>query len=129
MLKNFGYDGTYRDRNISISVLLENPLDYDLEAATLVFSVTVKDKRNGAENLSFESCTFYIMDEQNRIYNTQKAPALQLAAGTAAEDDEPIRQPDCLIFTDFKPEFLFQNLRIAFYYTPCRQIHIIELKH
>ena len=44
MLKNFGYDGAYYDENISVSVLLENPLEHDLEAATLVFSVTVKAK-------------------------------------------------------------------------------------
>lgn len=128
MLKNFGYDGTYRDRNISISVLLENPLDYDLEAATLVFSVTVKDKRNGAENLGFESCTFYIMDEQSRIYNTQKVPGVQPNT-QAAEDSEPICSPDGLILADFRHEFLFQDLRIVFYEEAGQQFHIIRLKH
>jgi hypothetical protein len=32
MLKSFGYDVAYRDENMSVSVMLENPQDYGLEA-------------------------------------------------------------------------------------------------
>jgi hypothetical protein len=34
MLKNKGIAGAYHDENISVGVLLENPLDYELEAST-----------------------------------------------------------------------------------------------
>lgn len=125
MLKNFGYDGVYYNQDITVSVLLENPSDYDLEATTLVFSVTIKDKRSGTTNLHLEDFSFYIMDEQNYIYNTKKAIGLQ----SSVNDNEPVRNPDILILTEFRPEFLFQDLRIAFYYEPCQQFHIIELKH
>lgn len=125
MLKNFGYDGVYYNQDIAVSVLLENPSDYDLEAATLVFSVTIRDKRNGTANLHLEDFSFYIMDEQNHIYNTKKAAGLQ----SSVKDNEPVRNPDILILTEFRPEFLFQDLRIAFYYEPYRQFHLIELRH
>lgn len=129
MLKNLGYDGAYHDQNLSVSVLLENPLDFGLEPVTLVFSVTVKGKQDCAVNLNIEDFTFYIMDEQNRIYNMQKATGLQPNIETADRDDEPIRKPDALIFADFNPIFLFENLRIAFYYAPDRKFYITELKH
>ena len=125
MLKNFGYDGVYYNQDITVSVLLENPSDYDLEAATLVFSVTIKDKRSGTANLHLEDFSFYIMDEQNHIYNTKKAVGLQ----SSVKDNEPVRNPDILLLAEFRPEFLFQDLRIAFYYEPSQQFHIIELKH
>ena len=44
MLKNLGYDGAYNDKNISVSILLENPLEHDLDAQMLAFSVKVKGK-------------------------------------------------------------------------------------
>jgi len=44
MLKNFGYDGTYNDENISVSVLLENPLKCGFEATELIFSVVLRTK-------------------------------------------------------------------------------------
>ena len=128
MLKNLGYHGLYRDQDISVSVLLENPLDCGLEAAALVFSVIVRERQNGTANLGMDSLSFYIMDEQNRIHNMQKMSGLRPNIKVAVDDDEPVRSPDGLIFTDFKPEFLFQNLRIAFYYVPHQQFHIIELK-
>lgn len=129
MLKNLGYDGAYHDPNISVNVLLENPLDYGLDAATLVFSVTIKDKRERADNLNIENFDFYIMDEQNRLYNAHRMPDLQPSAKAIPEDDEPVCQPDTLILTDLKYEFLFQDLRVAFYYRPDHQIKIIELRH
>ena len=129
MLKNCGYGGTYHDKDISVSMLLENPLDCGLEAASLVFSVIIRDKRTGSAKLSPEDFTFYIVDEANFIYNTQKTfgqyPQIQELPG----DDESVREPDCLIFTEFRPEFLFQNMRIAFYDRHHRQLHIIELRH
>lgn len=129
MLKDCGYGGAYHDKDISVSMLLENPLDCGLEAASLVFSVIIRDKGTGSAKLSPEDFTFYIMDEHNSIYNTQKVFGLRPKVRVLQEDDEPVREPDCLIFTEFRPEFLFQDMRIAFYYRHHRQLHIIELRH
>ena len=128
MLKNLGYDGVYHDQNLSVSVLLENPLDFGLKPAMMVFSVTVKDKRDPMANLNIEDFTFYILDEQNRIYNMQKVIGLQPNVEIAAKDDEPIRRPDALILTEFKHEFLFQDLRMVFCCKPYPQFHIIQLQ-
>ena len=56
MLKNLGYDGAYHDESISVNVLLENPVDYGLEATELVFSVRVRSK--GGDNLRLDDFTF-----------------------------------------------------------------------
>ena len=126
MLKNLGYDGVYHDENISVSVLLENPLDYGLNATELLFSVTLR-AQNGSQNaLRMDDFTFYVMDEANRIYNAQTALYSQPADETTL-DDEPIRQPHGFIHTHFEYDFLFQDLRIAFFYLPYRKISIIEL--
>lgn len=129
MLKNLGYDGLYRDQDISVSALLENPLDFGLDAGMLVFSITIRDKRAGPKNLTIEDFSFYIMDEQGHTYSAQKIPYIQPITGAGVEDDEPIRDPDGLILTEFRHEFLFQDLRIAFRYGPNQQLHIFELKY
>ena len=128
MLKNFGYGGIYRDENISVSVLLENPLEYGIEANKLVFSVVLKD-HSGAAFPELENFSFYVMDESKRLYNARSLPYLKQDTGAAGGDDEPVRKPDGLIITDFNHDFLFQNLRIAFSCRNNTNIRIIELKH
>lgn len=128
MLKNLGYDGAYHDENMSVSVLLENPLEYNLEASTLVFSIALRSK-NGSKILRLEDFAFYVMDETNRLYNTQSTPYSKSTNGVIAEDDEPVRCSSGLLHTDFKYDFLFQDLRIAFYYRPDMKFSIIKLKH
>lgn len=129
MLKNLGYDGVYRDQDITVNALLENPLDFGLDAGTLVFSISIRNKRKGAKNLTLEDLSFYIMDEKDRIYSTQKMPYIPPTEGARAEDDEPLPDPEGLILTDFKHEFLFQDMRIAFRYGSSQQLHTIELKY
>jgi len=118
MLKNKGYAGSYRNENISVGVLLENPAEHNLDAADLVFSVTLKDKDGGI--LPPEDFTFYIMNESNQFYNTRIVAHSNTTAETSA---------DILICTDFEFDFLFQDLRIVFYHTPYKHINIIELQH
>ena len=129
MLKNYGYDGAYRDDNISVSVMLENPLEYGLEADTLVFGVILKAKNSEASVPRLEDFTFSIMDEADRLYETQSIPCSKSDTEMASEDGEPARKPDGLITTGFNHDFLFQDLRIAFYCPPYEKTHIIELKH
>lgn len=128
MLKNLGYYGTYHDKRISISVLLENPQDYGFDPTDLLFSVTVRDKQSDTGSpLSMEDFSFYIMDEQHCIYNTKAVLDVQPYL-RAAVDDESFRRPNGLIFTDFRPEFLFQDLRVVAYCKPSLQFYIIELR-
>lgn len=128
MLKNLGYYGTYHDKRISISVLLENPQDYGFDPSDLLFSVTVRDKQSDTGSpLSMEDFSFYIMDEQHCIYNTKAVLDVQPYLRAAA-DDESSRRPNGLIFTDFRAEFLFQDLRVVAYCKPSLQFYIIELR-
>lgn len=133
MLKNFLYGGGYHDENVSVSMLLENPMECGFEEGNLVFSIHVR-RENESSNTSMmrlEDFTFYIMDENNRLYNTKNLPCplpCPDALLYSSDNDELIR-PDGLILTDFKPEFLFQNLRIVFYYQPYQKFKIIELSH
>jgi hypothetical protein len=128
MLKNFGYGGAYRDENISVSVLLENPLDYGIEAAKLVFSVAIEDKNSGTSS-RLEDFIFYIMDEGNHLYHFQNTPCLNHDTEASTDDIDPVQKPDGLIITDINYAFLFQDLRIAFRYPNHTDLRIIELKH
>jgi len=127
MLKNSGYSGTYHDNEISIGVLLENPSDYEIDVTELVFSFTLTAKN--ADCLKPEDFTFYVMDETNRLYNAGVITYSALLDETNPQDDEPTRCSDGLICVKLKPEFLFQDLRIAFLYRRYEKICIIELKH
>jgi len=125
LLKNFKFSGNYQDENLSIHIMLENPTDYGLEADSLVFGVTAKSKNGGA--LQVNDITFYIMDEANHMYNTRSMPAPNVEDYN--DGNEPAYRPDWLVVTDLKQEFLYQDLRVAFYYKPCQKINIIELNH
>jgi len=127
MLKSFGYDGTYHDMSISVSVLLENPLECGLDATQLVFSVALRAKNGDAPRL--EDFTFFIMDEAGQQYKARSIPYTKPNTETTFEDDEPVIRPDGLIVTEFRYEFLFQDLRIAFHYHPYQKTNIIALKH
>ena len=129
MLKNYGYGGAYRDDNISVSVLLENPLEYGLEANTMVFSVTLNARNSETAVPRFEDFTFHIMDEASGLHSTKSVAFLESDTATISEDGEPIRKPDGLIVTTFNHEFLFQDLRVAFAYLPYGKTNVIELSH
>ena len=125
MLKNLKFSGVYHDENLSIHVTLENPANYSLDASMLVFSVAAKDKSGGA--IKPEDINCYVMDEANHMYNTRCMSAPSVESNN--NDNEPTYRPGWLIVTDFKPDFLYQDLRIAFYFKPCNKISIIELNH
>lgn len=128
MLKNSGYGGVYTDENISVGVLLENPLKCGLEETDLVFSINLRIKKGNSTTINLEDFVFYILDESNCFYNTRSI-SYPKEIIDLADADEEIRQPDALIATHFKHSFLFQDLRIAFYYRPYQRINIIKLKH
>ena len=127
MLKHLKFSGSFRDENLSVSVTLENPADYGFEAATLLLSVAVKGKNSNGITPKMENLEFYVMDEANRLYYAKSIPITAVKLNQGA--DEPVYQPDGLIHTYFKHDFLFQDMRIAFDYWPYRRISIIELSH
>jgi hypothetical protein len=124
MLKNLRFSGIYHDERLAIHVLLENPADYGLEATKMVFSITVKDKDNGT--LRLEDFTFYVMDEANYLHNTRSIPVPIIEIHP---DNEPVYLSDWLILVNFNHDFLFQDLRIAFYCRPFQKFSTIELNH
>jgi hypothetical protein len=129
MLKKYGYAGNYHDEDISVGILLENPLDIGLEADTLVFSVTLRGKSNTVNAPRLEDFNFYLMDEDNNLYNAPITLYTDLTAAAVSSNDEPPRRPDGLIKVGFKHEFLFQDLRIVFYYRPYARLNVIKMKH
>lgn len=130
MLKNLGYAGVYHDERISVSVLLENPLDLRLQPAVLAFSVMLRTKNSipGIPAIP-EDFTFYVIDEAHRMYNTTSTPYFNVDTKNDPFDVEPTRRPDMIIHTEFRHEFMFQDLCIAFYYRPEQKINIIRLQH
>ena len=124
MLKNLRFSGMYHDENLLVDIMLENPADYGIEASSLVLSVAVKGKNGDTPKM--EDFDFHVMDETDSHYSTMSVP---VPSNISNSDDEPVICPDWLIVTEFKHEFLFQDLRIAFYYQPYQKISIIGFRH
>jgi hypothetical protein len=128
MLKNLGYDGAYRDETITVNVLLENPLEHSLDESMLVFGVTMRNKIDSTHHLQWAELIFYVMEENDCLHNTENMQSLHPDAATESACDKPIPPPDRLIRTAFRPEFLFQDLRVAFYNRRTERLHIIKLQ-
>jgi len=122
MLKHLKFSGAFHDDNLSVNVTLENPADYRFQTTSLLFNVTVNSKCSNSTAPNLEDFTFYVMDEANHLHNTQiiKHPRPIDSGGAAHE---------ILVYTGFKRDFLFQDLRVAVYYHPYQSINIIELRH
>ena|GEM_PF-2536517 len=132
MLKNMSYEGTYRDEDIDVSVVLENPLDCSLNANTLAFSVFVESNHDDNAAPFMDDFVFYVMDDNYRLYNMQFVPYKDSRPSTLPpfepEDDEPISIPSGIIYTELRPEFIFHDLRVAFYYRRYNRMEIIKLQ-
>ena len=128
MLKNSGYSGAYRDDDITVDVIMENPLNHGLNADTLAFGVMVKPANNSTVSPRLDDVAFYIMDEANNLYNTRTAVWKRSDAETDDPDDDKsahtLRQ---LIYAALKPEWLYQDMRVAFHYKEHDFIGIISL--
>jgi len=107
--------------------MLENPVDFGLAASALTFSVTVSAKNGNGTAPRPEDFTFYLMDKADHLYNTRYTPCPDVE--TDPGYDEPMPCPDWLIYTDFRPEFLYQDLRIVFYYRPAQTFNVIVLRN
>ena len=129
MLKNFGYAGIYRDKDISINVLFESPVDHGVDIDKLVFSVRISARHGELGILLPNEFTFYIMDEANRLYNVENVTYSESYVDEVIETDASLPVLKSLIVTDFRHEFLYQDLRVAFAYEPLDRIEIIRLMH
>jgi len=131
MLKNMSYEGTYRDEDITISVVLENPLDCSLNVNTLAFCVFVESNHDDNAAPDMDDFVFYVMDDNYHLYNMQFVPYTNSRPTTLPyepEDDEPITIPSGVIYTELRPEFIFHDLRVAFYYRRYDRMEIIKLQ-
>jgi hypothetical protein len=156
MLTEIGYHGVYRDENISVSLLLENPLRYGLASGVLLFSVAIRPRDSvidgfgddtlscinnvidggneyGVSIMSLNDFTFYLMDEHNHMHNVQSVPHSALSAvvkSGIAEDTQSLELATRgFIKADFKCEFLYQSMRVAFYYEPYERIEVVGLRY
>ena len=122
MLKQLKFSGIYYDDDLSVNITLENPYEHNFTEEHLLFSVKVRNKGNDGNFPKTEDFTLYIMDEANCMYNTK--PATTADFGNKLESNLI-----WLVFTEFKRDFLFQDMRIAVYYHPYQIISIINLNH
>jgi len=123
MLEDVSYNGFYRNKDMSVNVMLDNPMRYNLEADRLAFKVEVIPRRGDA-TLYVEDFTFYLMSDDNRLHNFEFT---LLEQDKVVEDGVPCAFSG-FMHTAFCPEYLFQCLRIAFYYQPYEHIEIISLE-
>ena len=122
MIEDIFYGGTYRDDNIVVTVTLEDPASLGISASKLVF--TVAATKTDGEAFPEDSCVFYLMQDNNSIQNTGFIPlesSRNVGSGATCHMEG-------IISTEFRHEYLFQCLRVAFYYLPYDRIEIIQLK-
>jgi len=118
MMKDIGYAGVYHGESAAIGATLEDPRKFNLAANTLVFVVTA-EARGGGVVPQMNDLRFYVLDEHDRMYNTEMIPY-----SDNAED-----APSTLICTELRPEFVFQSLRLVVYFKDCERMGIIQLRH
>lgn len=128
MLKDLVYAGTYRDKDISVIVILQSPLDYGLNANTMAFEVMVAAKSDSTVAPLLKDFTFYIIDEANLFYNVRNATYSSLRVDMIINPEESPHTQKRLILTEFMPEFLYQEMRVGFYYKPYNHIEMITLE-
>jgi hypothetical protein len=129
MLSNHGYTGFYRDESLYVDVMLENPLDYGIDASMLVFSVRIVLKNGDADAFSQDDFTFYLMDNDNSLYSVQNAPYSIQGAYAALDNGELPKTLRGLITAELRPELLYQDMRVGFMYRPYDRIELITLRH
>jgi hypothetical protein len=125
MLKDLAYQGVYRNEDMEISVMMVNPLEHNLTADMLVFNVTINSGHGDTVIWPPDNFTFYLMDEASMIYNLKPVPYLITDVETG-DGNEPLYRYG-LIYTAFKPEFLFQDLRVAFLDRWVNKLELVRL--
>ena len=58
---------------MSVDVLMRNPLDCGLDSGTLVLDITLKPRQANVDTLPFGEFQFYLMGEDDCLYNTQSS--------------------------------------------------------
>ena len=123
MLEDIDYGGSYRDDSITVTVTLEDPERHGIDAGRLAFMVTASMYNGDA--FPGECLVFYLMSDSNFISNTEFIP-IEASKHIATEAR---RSLNGLIHMELHHGYLFQSLRVAFYYLPYNRIEIIQLKH
>jgi hypothetical protein len=123
MFEDINYGGLYEDNNISVSITLIDPIQYDLEANRLTFQINISSIND--DDLHEEDFTFYLMTDNNRIQNT----AFILQKLDKSKDDTEPNYIQGYIHTDFNFDYIFQSLRIALFFQPFGYIMLIPLRH
>jgi hypothetical protein len=129
LLKKFNYLGVRRDSEMTIDVVMRNPLEFGLDSTTLVLDILVKPKLLGTYTLPFDDFRFYLMDENDDLYNTRSKTHADLGVVADTEHiEDSSRISRGLILTELKHEYLYQDMRLLFYYEPNKKFGIIKLE-
>jgi hypothetical protein len=111
---------------MNIDVIMRNPLDYGLESVTMVFDVMVRSKQDGV-TLTLDDFAFYIMDEDNRLYNTRNSSHSELGSAAEAVIEDTRHTSRGLILTELRHEWLYQDMRLLFCRKPDARFGVIKL--
>lgn len=111
MLNNYNYDGFYRDNNFMVSVTLTNPNEIDINNYMLTFDVLLKSENN----INLANFSFYIIDCNNNMHN------MVMLNNNCGKYNQAI------VHTKLQPIFLYNDIRIAFYYKPYNKLLIIDM--
>jgi hypothetical protein len=127
MLKKFTYIGAYWSDDMNIDVFMRNPLECGLASNMIVFDVLIKSKLSGADTLPLDDFSFYLMDADSRLYNTQNKTHADMGV-TADTVEDTSHTSTGLIISELKYDYLYQDMRLMFYNKTYNRFGIIKLE-
>jgi hypothetical protein len=117
MIKNLTFGGRYSDEIIIMEAMLVSPAKNGYSNNTLIFEVHIITK---GRTTDLSEWNFYIMDNQHKIHN---------AADVTELPKDGISAISALVAYDFRVEYLYNDIRLGFYYEPHNGIYFVEINH
>jgi len=118
MIRDLIIGGNYKDEHLNIDAILVNPAEHDRDDNVLLFEIRITTP--DIPVLKINEWVFYLMDGNNRIYNAIDYTELP-------RDD--ISKMTVIAAYNFRPEFLYNEIRIGFLYKEYACIEFFEIGH
>ena len=116
MISELTIGGRYEDKKLHVDAMLVTPAEHERDDNVLLFEVNIKTAGENASNVS--EWTFYIVGAQDRIYNATDVTEINLDGMVVLH-----------VAYEFRPEFLYNDIRLGFLYAPYNRIEFIGISH
>lgn len=116
MIRDFTFGGGYRDKKLKITAILAIPAEYGREDDEFLIDVTITSMYIPR----LREYSFYIMGGERRIYNATDVTELSREGRSTIT---------VLAAFQFRPDFLYSDIRFGFLYEPYSHVKFFGLNH